>query len=102
MRDILTALEADEEIDNPEEEEVPIIEEIAKVLERRQRDRLPALRDIPKNKLLMETAKSDKVLCNFKTNSITKTNELFYVGAPALTNRLGIKIHKAAERKKPM
>ena len=74
MRDILTALEADEEIDNPEEEEVPIIEEIAKVLERRQRDRLPALRDIPKNKLLMETAKSDKVLCNFKTNSITKTN----------------------------
>ena len=25
-----------------------------------------------------------------------------YAGAPALTNRLGIKIHKAAERKKPM
>ena len=69
MRDILTALEADEEIDNPEEEEVPIIEEIAKVLERRQRDRLPALRDIPKNKLLMETAKSDKVLCNLCRSS---------------------------------
>ena len=101
MRDVLTALEADEEIDNPEEEEVVIIEEIAKMLER-QRDRLPALRDIPKNKLLKETAKSDKVLRNFKTNSITKTNELFYAGAPALTNRLGIKIHKAAERKKPM
>ena len=101
MRDVLTALEADEEIDNPEEEEVVTIEEIAKVLER-QRDRLPPLRDIPKNKLLKETAKSDKVLRNFKTNSITKTNELFYAGAPALTNRLGIKIHKASERKKPM
>ena len=36
-RDILTALEADEKIGNLEEEEVVIIEEIVKVLERRQR-----------------------------------------------------------------
>ena len=37
----MTVLEADEEIDNFEEEEVAIIEEIAEVLERRQKDKLP-------------------------------------------------------------
>ena len=36
VRDILTALEADEEIGNLEEEHVAIIEEIAEVLERRR------------------------------------------------------------------
>ena len=46
--DILTALEADDEIGNLEEEEAAIIEEIAEVLERRQKDKLPALRDIPR------------------------------------------------------
>ena len=82
MRDILTALEVDEEIGNLEEEEDVIIEEIAEVLERRQKDKLPALRDIPKKKkLLEETAKVDELLCKFKTCSITKTNELFYAGA---------------------
>ena len=35
MRDIVTALEADEEIGNLEEEEVTITKEIAEVLERR-------------------------------------------------------------------
>ena len=58
VRAILTALETDEEIGNLE---VDIIEEIAEVLERRQKDKLPALRDIPKKKLLEETAKIDKV-----------------------------------------
>ena len=48
MRDIVTALKADEEIDNLEEEEVAIIGEI----ERGQKDKLPDLRDIPKKKLL--------------------------------------------------
>ena len=98
MRDILIALEADEEISNLEEEAAAIIEKIAEVLCRRHKGRLPALRDIPK-KLLEETAKIDKVLCKFKTHSITKTNELFYVGAVVVTNRLGVKINKAAERK---
>ena len=46
VRDILTALEADEEIGNLEEEEVAIIKKIAEVLERRQKDKLSALRDI--------------------------------------------------------
>ena len=52
---------------------------------------------MPKKKLLEETAKVDKVLSKFKTHSITKTNELFYV-----TNRLGVKIDMAAWRKEPM
>ena len=46
--DILIALEADQEIGNLEEEEVAIIQEIAEVLERKQQDKLPVLRDIPK------------------------------------------------------
>ena len=102
LRDILTALEVNEEIGNLEEEEFAIIEEIAEVLEREQKDQLPALRDIPKKKLLEETAKVDKVLCKFKTHSILKTNELFYAGAVVVTNRLGVKINKAAERREPM
>ena len=55
MRDILTALEADEEISNLEGEEFAIIEEIVEMLERRQKDKLPALWDIPKRKLLEQT-----------------------------------------------
>ena len=88
VRDILTALEADEEIDNFEEEEVAIIEEIAEVLEKRQKDKL-AGRD--------ETAKVDKVLYNFNTHSNTKTNESIYAGGVVVTNTLGVKINMAAE-----
>ena len=101
VTDILTALEADEEIGNLDKE-VVIIEEIAEVLERRQKDKLPALRDIPKKKLLEETAKAYKVLCKFKTHSTKKTNELFYAGAAVVMDRLGVKINKAAQRNEPM
>ena len=66
------------------------------MLEKRQTDKLPALRDKPKKKLLEETGIVDKVLCKFKTHSITKTNDLFYAEAVVVTNRLGIKINKAA------
>ena len=52
--------------------------------------------------MLEETAKADKVLCKFKTHSITRTNELFYAGAVVVTNRLRVKINKVAERKQPM
>ena len=96
VRDILTTLEANEDFGNPEEEDVVVIEEIAEVVERRQKDKLPALRDIPEKKLIEKTAKIYKVLCKFKTHSIKKTNELFYAGAPVVTNRLRVKINKAA------
>ena len=46
MRDILTALEADEEIDNFEEEEVALTEEISEMAERRQKDKLLSFKDI--------------------------------------------------------
>ena len=52
---------------------------------------LPALRNVPKKKLLEESAKVDKVLSKFKTHSIPKTNnELLYEGAVVVTNRLGV------------
>ena len=102
VRNILTTLEADEEIDNLEKEEVDIIEEVAEVLKRRQKDKLTALRGIPKKKLLEEAGKVDKVLFKFQTHSITKSDELFYAGAAVVTNRLGVKINKATKRKETM
>ena len=48
MRDILAALEEDEEIENHEEEKVAMIEQIPEVLQGRQKDKLPALRNTPK------------------------------------------------------
>ena len=47
---------------------------------------------MPKKKLLEETATVDEVLSKLKTRSIIKTNELFYAGAVAVANRLGVKI----------
>ena len=41
-------------------------------------------------------------MSKFKTHSITKTNELFYAGAFAVTNRLGVKIDKVPGRMEPM
>ena len=65
------------------------------MIERGGKEKLPPLRNVPKKKLLEETAKV------VKTHSITKTNELFYAGAVAVTNRLGVKIDKVAWRKEP-
>ena len=96
MRNILPEMRAEEQTDSLDEEEVAIVVEIAEVIERGRKDRLPALRNVPKKKLLEETAKVDNVLSKFKTHSITKTNELFYVGAVVVTNRLGVKIDKVA------
>ena len=78
----------EEQADSLNEEEVAIFMEIAEVIERGRKDKLSALRNMPKKKLLEETAKFDKVLSKFKTHSITKTNELFYSGAVVVTNRL--------------
>ena len=72
------------------------------MIERSREDKLSALRNVPKNKLLEETAKVDKLLSKFKTHSITNNNEFFYTGATVVTNRLGIKIDKVAWRKEPM
>ena len=101
-RNVLPEMGAEEQTDNLDEEEVAIVMEIAELIERGRKDKLRALRNVPKKKLLEETAKFDKVLSKFKTHSITKTNELFYAGAVVVTNRLGVKIDKVAGRKEPM
>ena len=97
MRNVLPEMGAEEQVDSLDEEEVVIVMEIAVVIERGRKDKLPALRNVPKKKLLEETAKVDKVLSKFKTHSITKTNELFFARAFVVTNRLGVKIDKVAE-----
>ena len=102
MRNFLLEMGAEEQADNLDEEEVTIVMEIAKVIERGRKDKLLALRNVPKKKLLEETAKVDKVLSKFKTHSIIKTNELFCAGAFVVTNRLGVKINQLAGRKEPM
>ena len=102
MRNVLPEMGAEEQADSLDEEEVAIVIKIAEVKERGRKDKLPVLKNVPKKKLLEETAKVDKVLSKFKTLSITKTNELFYVGAVVVTNRLGVKIHKVAGRQEPI
>ena len=73
VRNVLLEMGAKEQADSLDEEEVAIVMEIAEVIERGRRDRLPALRNVPKKKLLDEIVKVDKVLSKFKTRSITET-----------------------------
>ena len=87
-KNVLLEMGAEEQADSLDEEDVAIIMEIAEVIERGRKDKLPALINVPKKKLLEQTAKVDKVLSKFKTHSITKTNELFYARAIVVTNRL--------------
>ena len=98
-KNVLPEMGAEEQADSLDEEEVAIVMEIAEVIEKGRKDKLPALRNVPKKKLLEETAKFDQVLSKFKTHNITKTNELFYAGAFVVTNKLGVKIDKVAGRK---
>ena len=101
VRNVLPEMGAEQQADSLDEEQIAILMEIAEVIERGRKDKLPALRNVAKKKLLEESAKVDKVLSKFKTHSITKTNELFYAGV-VVTNRLGVKIDKVAWRKEPM
>ena len=63
---------AEEQADSLDEEEVAIAKEIAEVIERSKKDKLPALGNVPKKKLLEENAKVDKVLSKFKTNVLQR------------------------------
>ena len=71
VRNVLPEMGAEEQADSLDEEEVAIAMEIAEVIER-GKNKLPALRNVPKKKLLEETTKFDKVLSKFKTHSITR------------------------------
>ena len=67
VRNVLPEMGAEEQDDSIDEEELAIVMEIAEVIERGRKDKIPALRNVPKKKLLEETAKVDKVLSKFKT-----------------------------------
>ena len=101
-KNVLPEMAAEEQGDSLDEEVVAIVMEIAEVTERGRKDKSPALRNVPKKKLLEENAKVYKVLSKFKTHSITNTNELFYEGAVVVTNRVGVKIDKVAGKKEPL
>ena len=102
VKNVLPEMGAEEQADSTDEEEVAIGMEISEIIDRGRKDRLAALRNVPKEKLLEKTAKVDKVLSKFKTDSITMTNKLFYAGAVVAANRLGVAIDKVAGRKEPM
>ena len=76
VKNVLPEMGIEEQADSLDEEEAAIIMEIAEVMETGRKDKIPALRNLPKKKLLEETAKVDKVVNKFKTHSITKINEL--------------------------
>ena len=99
--DVLPEMGAKEQADSLDEEKVAIVVEIAKVIERGRKDKLPPLENVPKKKFLEETAKVDKDFIKFNTHSIAKTNELFYAGGFVVTNKLEVKIDKVAGRKEP-
>ena len=52
MRNVLLEMGAEEQADSLDEEELAFVMEIAEVIQRRRKDRLPALRNVPKKKLL--------------------------------------------------
>ena len=60
MRNVLPGIGAEEQADSLDEE-VDIVIEIAEVIERERKEKLPTLRNVLKKKLLEETAKVDKV-----------------------------------------
>ena len=93
VRNVLPEMGADEKADSLDEQEAAIVMEIAEL-----KDKLQAIRNVSKKKLLEETVKVDKVLRKFNIRSTTKFNELFYAGAFLVTNRLGVKIDKVADR----
>ena len=52
VRNVLPEMGAEEQADSLDEEEVAIVMEIAEVIEKGRKDKLPALRNMPKKKLL--------------------------------------------------
>ena len=62
MRNVLPDMEAKEQAENLDEEEVAIVMEIAEAIERGRKDQLPALRNVPKKKLLEEVSLKHIVL----------------------------------------
>ena len=49
---------------------LPLLWKFAEVIERGRKDKLAALRNLPKKKVLEETAKFDKVLSNYSLRTL--------------------------------
>ena len=62
VTNVLLEMGAEEQADSLDEEEVAIVVEIAEMIERGRKDKLPAFRTVPKKKILEEAPKVDKVL----------------------------------------
>ena len=62
VRNVLPEMGAEEQADSLDEEEVAIVMKIAEVIERGRKDQLPALRNVPKKKLLEEVSLKHIVL----------------------------------------
>ena len=67
VRNVFPKMGAEEQADSLAEKEVAIVMEIAEVIERGSKNKLPALSYVPKKKLLEETTKVNKVLNKFKS-----------------------------------
>ena len=59
VRNVLPEMQAEEQADSLDENEVAIVMKIAEVIERGRKDKLAALRNVPKKKLLEGTVKVD-------------------------------------------
>ena len=59
-KNVLPEMGAEEQADSLDEEEVAIVMEIAEVIERGRKDKLPALKNVPMKKLFVETAKFER------------------------------------------
>ena len=68
IRNVLPEMGAEDQADSVDEEEVSIVMEIPKVIEKGRKDQLPSLKNVPKKTLLEETAKFDEVLSKFETH----------------------------------
>ena len=60
VENVLPEMGAEEQADSLDEEEVAIVMEIAEVIERGRKDKLPALKNVPMKKLFVETAKFER------------------------------------------
>ena len=56
VRNVLPEMGAEEQADSLDEKEVAIAMEILEVIRKGRKDKLPALRNLPRKKLLEETA----------------------------------------------
>ena len=71
---------------------------IEEVMLKTSRTRLPALKRISKEKILVEVKKVDNVLRKIRSENITSTSSLVYTGAVLVTETLGVKLKSKKSR----